>query len=143
MNRIPPRIRNLAERLMAHETRSRKPSQGSILAFELIEKLRPRLENLMGRGGFHALLSRARALSVSQESWLESLLVHEGSLLGKSAEPLAGADPVGTLEGRAVLAQLLALLEAFIGEILMLRLIHETWPKLPPDRAGRGEKHEE
>jgi hypothetical protein len=49
------------------------------------------------------------------------------------------------LEGGVVLlAQLLGLLVAFIGENLTLRLVREVWPKVPLDDLdfGKGEKNE-
>jgi len=53
----------------------------------------------------------------------------DGTLRGM-AEFEAEADPREIAEGRvAVLAQLLGMLVAFIGEDLTLRLTREVWPK--------------
>ena len=43
-----------------------------------------------------------------------------------------------------LVAQLLGLLVAFIGETLTLRLVREVWPKLPLNDLdfGRGDKNE-
>jgi hypothetical protein len=43
-----------------------------------------------------------------------------------------------------LLAQLLGLLNAFIGEVLTLRLLRDVWPKIPLDNLefGNGDKNE-
>jgi hypothetical protein len=47
------------------------------------------------------------------------------------------------LEGRIVLlAQLLGLLVAFIGEHLTVRLVSEIWPKFSLSDLDKGEKNE-
>jgi hypothetical protein len=56
----------------------------------------------------------------------------------------AQVDPDKIFEGRVVLlAQLLGLLVAFIGEDLTLRLVREVWPKLPLNNLdfGKGDKN--
>ena len=57
----------------------------------------------------------------------------------------AQLDPDEFSEGGVVLlAQLLGLLVAFIGENLTLRLVREVWPKVPLDDLdfGNGDKNE-
>ena len=50
-------------------------------------------------------------------------------------------DPDEIAEGGVVvLAQLLGLLVAFIGEELTLRLVQEVWPKLPLDSLDAGRR---
>jgi hypothetical protein len=84
--------------------------------------LRPHLVTLMGNGGFEALLPRALALAKTEVPWLRPVHVNaDGALEGLEKIPAeVGADKF--LEGRVVLlAQLLGLLVAFIGENLTLR----------------------
>jgi hypothetical protein len=51
----------------------------------------------------------------------------------------AQVDPDEIFKGRVVLlAQLLGLLVAFIGEDLTLRLVREVWPKLPLNNLDFG-----
>jgi len=87
---------------------------------------------LMGNGGFRALLSRSLAVANAEVHWLRALHIKaDGSLEGLEALH-AQLDPDDFLEGRVVLlAQVLGLLVAFIGEKLTLRLVREVWPKVP------------
>jgi hypothetical protein len=126
-------MRDFAKRLIAHESRTDKSSSTTApKAFTVIDKLRPTLVNLMGSAGFWALISRALALASPQVQWLQKLQIEsDGSLQG--LDELAGqlgADDF--LEGPVILlAELLGLLVAFIGEKLTLQLVREIWPALP------------
>ena len=126
-------MRDFAERLIAYETRGNKSSETKPpAAFLIDEKLRPHLATLMGKVGFRALLSRALALSNAEVPWLRAVHVNtDGSFQGLDVLG-AQVDPDGIFEGCVVLlAQLLELLVAFIGELLTLRLVRDVWPKLP------------
>ncbi len=125
-------MRDFAERLIAYETRGNKSSETKTPAACLVgEKLRPHLATLMGNLGFRALLSRALALANAEVPWLRAVHVTaDGSFEGLD-ELGAQVDPDEIFEGCVVLlAQLLGLLVAFIGENLTLRLVREVWPKL-------------
>jgi hypothetical protein len=125
-------MRDFAERLISYETTKNKSSETKTsAAFQVGENLRPQLAALMGNVGFRALLSRALALSNAEVPWLRAVHVKaDGSLEGLD-ELGAQVDPDEIFEGRVVLlAQLLRLLVAFIGENLTLRLVREGWPKL-------------
>jgi hypothetical protein len=143
MSRATPTMRDFAERLIAYETRGSKSSETETTAavFSAGDKLRPQLAMLMGNIGFRALLSRALALANAEVPWLRAVHVKaDGSLEGLD-ETEAQADPEEVFEGKVVLlAQLLGLLVAFIGENLTLRLVHEVWPKLSPTDLDFGER---
>ena len=139
-------MRNLAERLIAHETTENKSSETkNPAAFLVGEKLRPQLATLMGNVGFRALLSRSLALTNAEVPWLRAVHVNaDGSFEGLD-ELGAQVDSDDIFEGRVVLlAQLLGLLVAFIGEDLTLRLVREVWPKLSLNNLdfGKGYKNE-
>ena len=128
-------MRNLAERLIACEAKGHKSSDAKgTMPFLTCEKLRPHLTVLMGNGGFRGLLSRALVLANTEVPWLRAVHVKaDGSLEGLE-ELQAQTGPDGSFEGGVVLlAQLLGLLVAFIGEDLTLRLMTEVWPKLSVD----------
>lgn len=139
-------MREFAGRLIAYETRANRSSVTKAqMAFPVSEKLRPQLATLMGNGGFRALLARALVLSSAEVSWLGAVHVKaDGSLEGLDKLD-AQIDPKDIFEGRVVLlAQLLGLLVAFIGENLTLRLIRDVWPKLSLNNLdlGTGDKNE-
>src|SRR5450759_2479395 len=131
MSRATPKMRDFAERLIVYETRENKSSETKTQAAFLVgEKLRPQLAALMGNVGFRALLSRALALSNAEIPWLRAVHVKADGSFEALDELGAQVDPDKIFEGRVVLlAQLLGLLVAFIGEILTLRLVREVWPK--------------
>ena len=138
MSRATSKMRDFAESLIEYETKGNKSSttEGSS-AFLVCEKLRPQLATLMGSAGFRALVLRALALSSAEVSWLRAVHVKaDGSFEGLE-EQQAKLDPDEFSEGRVVLlAQLLGLLVAFIGEILTLQLVRDVWPKLPFKNLG-------
>lgn len=86
----------------------------------------------MGNGGVRALLSRALVLAKSEVPWLRTVHVQaDGSLEGLE-QSLARLDPDIFIKGNVVLlARLLGLLVAFIGEKLTLGLVRDVWPKVP------------
>ena len=125
-------MRDFAERLIDCERRVNKSSEITTpAAFHVGEKLRPHLASLMGSVGFRALLSRALVLANTEIIWLRAVQVKaDGSLEGLE-ELHAKLDPQEFFEGTVVLvAQLLGLLVAFIGENLTLRMVRDVWPKL-------------
>ncbi|HEY5297996.1 MAG TPA: hypothetical protein VIK59_08720 [Verrucomicrobiae bacterium] len=97
-------------------------------AWLVVEQLRPYFTTLMGNAGFRALLARALALAAGEVPWLGAVQVQaDGSLAG--FEGLEPVDPEDIAEGGVVLiAQLLGLLVAFIGENLTLQMMRELWP---------------
>jgi len=146
MNRATPQMRNFAKRLMAYEVNGDKSSEDNAPAmFRICEKLRPALSMLMGKSGFRALLSRALVVAGAEVQWLIAVHVKaDGSLEGLE-ELHAQLDAREFAEGGVVLlAQLLGLLVAFVGENLTLRLVLEVWPKVPLDSLefGNGGEYE-
>src|SRR5450756_1548455 len=140
-----PQMQDFAERLIACETRENKSSETKTpAAFPVCEKLRPHLANLMGNTGFRALLSRALVRAEADVPSLRAMQVKaDGSLAGLD-KPEVQADPEERAKGSVVLvAQLLDLLVAFIGETLMLRIVCDVWPKLPLNDLdfGKGDKN--
>ena len=144
MGRATPQMRDFSQRLIAFERRGNK-SSGTLppAAFHVFEKLRPHLATLMGNTGFHALLSRALAVANAEDPSLRVVHVKaDGSLEGLE-ELQTQVDPEETTEGSVVLvAQLLALLVAFIGESLTRQMVREVWPKLSLNDLdfGKGDK---
>jgi hypothetical protein len=146
MSHVTPTMREFASRLSAYEARGDKSgAKNPPPTFSVCEKLRPHLATLVGKAGYRALLLRAMALAGAEVPWLRGVAVApDGSFEG--LEKLhAKLDPQEFIQGRsALLAQLLGLLVAFIGENLTLRLVREIWPGIPVGDLdfGNGGKNE-
>ena len=132
MSRATPQMRDLAARLIAAETRKPKSSEPEHPAvFHVCENLRPHLAMLMGKAGFRAVLSRALAVSSAEVPWLAAVQVNADGALEGWDKPKAQVAPKELTEsGGLLVAQLLGLLVAFIGDNLTLHLVRDVWPKL-------------
>jgi hypothetical protein len=85
----------------------------------------------MGQGGFRALLARSLAVATPEVPWLAALQVNADGALEGWDKVEAQVEPGELTEsGVLLVAQLLGLLVAFIGENLTLRLVRDVWPKL-------------
>ena len=138
-------MRDFAERLIVCETTGRPAEAKPFAAFNVCTRLRPPLATLMGNVGFRALLSRSLALACTEVPWLRALHVKADGSFGGLEELQAQVDPKEFAEDSTVLlAQLLGLLTAFIGQDLTLRLVREVWPKasLNDVNLGKGDKNE-
>jgi hypothetical protein len=126
-------MRRLANRLIAYEKNGNNRTPEAVF-----EKLCSKLATLMGTGGFRALLLRALALATREASCLSALHVRANGSLEGLDELHARIKPEQLLEAAVVLlANLLGLLVAFIGENLTLRLVREIWPKAPLSVSNR------
>lgn len=132
MGQTTAQMRDFAARLVAYEAAGRK-SAGTHGPgdFSVCAKLRPQLATLTGNTGYHALLSRALARAMTEVPSLRTVAVGaDGSLVAADTTTTPAA-PAELARGDAALAaQLLGLLEDFIGENLMRRIVCETWPIL-------------
>ena len=140
-------MRNYAKRLIELEAEGKKSCQNNFPeAIHVCGKLRPPLATLMGNGGFRALLSRSLALASAEVLWLRSVHVKPDGALGGLEEIHAQLSSDAMFVGRvALLAQLLGLLVAFIGENLTMRLVCEIWPEAPLNdlESVKGDKNEQ
>jgi len=132
MSRATPQMRSVAARLIAAETKGKHSSDSAPpRAFHICEKLRPHLAMLMGKAGFRAVLSRALVVASAEVPWLTTVQVNADGALEGWDKPEAQVDAEVLKEsGVLLVAQLLGLLVAFIGENLTLRLVGDVWPKL-------------
>jgi hypothetical protein len=139
-------MRDLSQLVIAYESKGNK-SAGTALpaAFLVSDKLRPHLAMLMGEVGFRALLSRALVLATAEAACLRPVQVGpDGSLEGLE-ELQTHLTPEESEESSVVLvAQLLGLLGALIGEKLTFQIVREMWPKLATSDLGlrKGDKNE-
>ena len=130
---IPPQTRDLAQRLIAHESAAGKTSEPTKLApFRVCDTLRQPLCALAGVVGFRSLLSRALTLAKAEAPSLGAVQVAaDGSLQGlDELEPQIDKDQAREA-GLILVAHLIGLLLFFMGEGLTLRLvISEVLPHL-------------
>jgi len=130
-----PEIRELAQRLVAYEATGEGPGGTDLPAeFRVVEKLRQPLSRLTGVAGFRILLVRALTLAKAQAPGLIATQVKpDGSLDGfgdsgnRTHAPEAGA---------MLIAELLGLLVAFVGEAFTLSLVLDVWPGFPVPGYG-------
>jgi len=135
MSRANPHMRHFAKRLIVYETMENKSSATKPpAAFHVCEKLHAHMATFMGNAGFRALLARALVLATTEVPWLSAVQVKADGALEGLEELHTQLNPDELFEGgMVVLAQLLGLLVAFIGERLTFRLVSEVWPKFSLD----------
>ena len=146
MSRATPRIRAVAVRLVAYEAKANRAAAADLpAALHVCAKLGPHLATLMGKAGFRAILASSLAVAQADSPWLRHLQVTAGGVLEIVNTPEAGGKADKPAESIALVAQLLGLLVAFIGENLTQRLICEVWPKLTLEDLNftKGDSHEE
>ena len=131
-----PTMRDLAQRLLAYEAvAGQTPNDNTPPVFRVSEKLRRPLITLAGAAGFRAPLTRTLALSKAHTPAVATLEVRpDGSLDGLSDFKNEGQ---AAEAGVQVIAQLLDLLVVFIGDQLVLRLVLDVWPDLPPSPPAK------
>ncbi len=123
----PKKTRDLARSLVAREADSNTTSlQTEPASVRVYERLRLQLGASVGVEGFHALASRALALAKSESPSLSAVQVSaNGGLRGLGeVESKTDADEDGEA-GIILIAQLLGLFLAFLGEVTTLRLIED------------------
>jgi hypothetical protein len=146
MSRAGPKMRHFAKRLTAYERRANTPSETKTPpAFHVCEKLRVHLTTFMGNNGFRELMSCALPRAKAEIPWLGAVKMKDDGALEGLEELNAKRNPDELFEGGVVLvAQLLRLLTAFIGQTLTLRFVREVWPEVPLDdlNSGKGVRNE-
>jgi hypothetical protein len=125
-----PEILEFAQRLVAYEAAGGSPPGTDLPAeFRVAEKLRRPLSRLAGATGFRMLLVRALTLAKAQVPGLGAMQVNpDGSLEGFSDPGNRARDPEA---GVMLIAELLGLLAAFVGEAFTFRLVLDVWPGFP------------
>ncbi len=128
----PPKMRDLAHRLLAYEAvagKTSKPAESPTL--RVYEKLRQSLGEVAGIAGFHAFAFRALTQAQRESPGLWTVRVAtDGSLQGLvETEPQIDMDKNrASEEGIILIAGLLGLLRIFLGEALTLSLLRNAWP---------------
>ena len=99
------------------------------------------LSKLAGAAGYRSLLSRALALAQAEAPALKTLhVLPDGKLIG-FYEATEGTHKEEFARSEvALVAQLLGLLNTFIGEPLTLQLVKEAWPEIDLDPSADSPK---
>lgn len=106
------------------------------------ERLRPELASLVGDTGVQALFMRSLALAGAQVAWLRALSVGtDGRLQGFEGSEVPLEPDQVSAGGVVLLAELLGLLAAFIGEPLTLRIVQEKWPRVALKDLDRNKRN--
>ena len=137
----PPKMRDLAHRLLAYELVAGKTSEPMESAtLRVYEKLRQGLGEFAGVAGFQSLASRALALARTEAPSLSTARISaDGALQGLGRrldeseyqididKDRAAEYPPG--EGGIILiSRILGLLLLFLGEASTLSVLRVTWP---------------
>lgn len=134
MNRPTAKMRDLARWLVAHEHNQSNQSLGTkapLLFGAVVGRLRRPMIVLAGAPVFRSLIARALVLALDEVPALRAAHVNaEGVLAGSGAVTQLGQKQMAKAEA-VLIAHLLAMLFAFIGEALTLRLLQDVWPDAP------------
>lgn len=118
--------------ILVHETGSTDSATCDTPATLICLKLRPKLSTLMGFTGYRTLLARALSLAAAEvPALLDSKVDAAGSLIHAERRPAPSRSDADINGDVVLVAQLLSLLVAFIGEKLTLQILREIWPDLP------------
>jgi hypothetical protein len=137
----PPKMRDLARRLLDYEVVAGKTSEPVESAtLRVYEKLRQGLGEFAGVAGFQSLASRALALARTEAPSLSAARISaDGALqgLGRGLDEFehpididkdrAAEYPAGEV-GIILISRLLGLLLLFLGKASTLSLLRVTWP---------------
>jgi len=143
----PKKTRDLARNLIARESDSSTTSlQTEPASVRVYERLRRQLGAPIGADGFHSLAARALALARSESPRLGAAQVMSDGGLRGLGELGSQTDPDDDGEaGIILIAQLLGLFLALLGEATTLRLIEDLRLQaesgtdsiaIPPDKAN-------
>jgi hypothetical protein len=142
MQEVTPAHRNLARSLLVLE-RGDSPECTTLqrAAEHVFGKLSRHLARLVGVAGCTALFRRALHLAAVEFPFLDSVQVGtsaEVSLEGLG-ESLMGMPTGQAYDGLvALITRVIGLLATFIGDDLVLHLVRQIWPDLPPTDAPIG-----
>ncbi|MCP9495856.1 MAG: hypothetical protein MSG64_15515 [Pyrinomonadaceae bacterium MAG19_C2-C3] len=140
MRQATPELLELARRLLAHEAKQSRPRGNAAAMKRACERLSEPVNSLVGAGGLRALVARALYLAKQEFAWLEGVKADETAVCSFSNldEATAGQPADEASRGTAqILANIIWLLVTFIGDDIVLRLVHETWSDVPLGEAAK------
>jgi hypothetical protein len=131
MDTPSPAMERLARQLIALEAAGGSAADEGE-AWWACQRLQQSLVRLVGEAGLRSLMSRTLTLAKAQTPALDAVgVLPDGSFAG----------PMPALEDEArviVVAELLGLLQTFIGASLTLQVVRDAWPELLVQKMGHG-----
>jgi hypothetical protein len=132
----PPAADVLASRLLRYEAGGQQGAERLAAATERVfARLRRRLVVVVGTAGYAALAERSLQLAQERVPALGDAALTvgaDGTLTGAREFAMAVDAPAATDGLTAVVAALIGLLVAFIGEDLTDGLVQQAWPEFAP-----------
>jgi hypothetical protein len=125
-------MRELARKLVTLEAATSSEHSDVPEGIRVCEKLRKTLTRVGGADGFTALMRRAVALARAEMPSLQAVDVTAGGDLTGLEDLCDKGDTHCTEASIEIVANLLDLLNDFIGEPLTQRLVSDAWPNWPP-----------
>jgi hypothetical protein len=119
----------MANRLMQHELAGRTPGEFAPAVAGLFIKLDTTLSRSFGRQGYQALLARALTLTRATNPVLLGLDLSAGTTAWLPIVERYGQEATGH-GAHALLAEIIELLNRFMGPTLAGRLLQGAWPDL-------------
>jgi hypothetical protein len=131
MTLSPPSLRRFVRRALVDATGAASPDAAQLAsAFDLLcGRLRQQLKPLFGATAVNALFARAVHVAATEYSWLRELLPDNQNPCVSERIAAVGEPEIATVEeGLAVvLSHSIGLLNAFVGEDLVLPLVQQAW----------------
>lgn len=143
IEQFPAELRGLVRRMLLYESKGqwRSPTELAEAADRACQKLYDQMAQLFGHGGFHALIARSLKLTGREFPELRDVEDEpqgEACLRGLHGS-LEGADfDTARQAVEAVFANLINLLNSFIGTDMTMRLLARAWPEVPIREKGPG-----
>jgi hypothetical protein len=131
MTLSPPSLRRFVRRALVDATAAGPPDPAQLAsAFDLLcERLRRQLQPLFGTRAVNALFVRALHVAIAEFSWLRDIVRNDQDPCVSDRIASVGQLEIDTLEEglAAVLAHNIGLLNALVGEDLVLPLVQQAW----------------
>lgn len=139
MTLSPPSLRRFVRRALVDASGAAAPDRAQLAAAfdQLCGRLRRQLLSVFGTTAVSALFARAVHLATGEFSWLGELVVDNHDRCVRDRIASVGELDIETLEEglAAVLAHNIGLLNAFVGEDLVLPLVQHAWGVIDAPRT--------
>ncbi len=126
-------LRDLADSLITAEAAETFTLNGFVETFSF-SKLRPTLIELVGTGGFRAIIGSALCRAQTNTSWLRQVSVNNDGSFENLAVGCSKLSAVDCHKGHVdLLTQILIALVGAVGPIMTRAIVEDTWPSMDYD----------